>query len=128
MIKTISILIFALLLSCSSNSNEKGKMQDKSKDYFVIDTLLSDYQTKLKLSQAHFKKGIDNKMMIQITSVPNDKILIYTKTSEATIKLIKDKSGYLVLPKTTADSVTINVNINKDGKMILIGKIKFKIE
>ena len=56
MIKAISILLFALLLSCSSNSNEKGKMQDKSKDYFVIDTLLSDYQTKLKLSQAHFKK------------------------------------------------------------------------
>jgi len=122
------ITAFVLMLfSCSNKTNEK-KSNDKYKDNYIIDTVLSEYSIKVILLNQYLKKGIDNQMILEIKDVPNDKVVIYTKTSEATVKLNNDTSGYLILPKITSDSVGINININNLGKMIVIGKIYIKTE
>lgn len=122
--KIINILIITLLLSCTSNYNDRTETLDKSKSTFEIDTLLSDYKVSVKLNHARFRKGIDNDIILQISNIPNDNISIYTKTSEATVKLAKDKSAYMVHPSTKTESVTIHVNIKKEGIINLIGKLK----
>ena len=126
----LAYLFFAfILIACSNNRPENKTIIDGThQGSYTIDTVLDGYDTKIILSDRYLKKGSNNEMKIGIKDVPNEKILIYTKTSEATVKLIKDTTGFLILPKKTADSVSIYININKEGKTIPLGKIKIKTE
>ena len=120
------ILTF-ILIDCSNKKSENKKVIDKTQqELYTIDTVLDGYDTKIILSNRYLKKGLDNKMTLDIQDVPNENILIYTRTSEATVKINNDTTGFLIFPKKTVDSVSIFVNINKDGKIILLGKINIK--
>lgn len=126
----LAYLFFAfILVACSNNRSEDKTIVDEThQGSYTIDTVLNGYDTKIILSDRYLKKGSNNEMKISIKDVPYEKILIYTKTSEATVKLSNDTSGFMIFPKKTTDSVSIYINIDQEGKTILLGKINIKTE
>ncbi|MCL3782717.1 hypothetical protein EMN47_20210 [Prolixibacteraceae bacterium JC049] len=120
--RMLILVLLMIFMSCFNKTTEK-ESDNQYENNYTLDTVLSDYLVDVVLPSQYLEKGCENEMILGIKGVPDENVIIYTKTSQATIRLNNDTTGYLIFPKISTDSVGIYVNINKDGEMTLIGKL-----
>ncbi len=123
----LAIVVFLIISACSIRQEKKSFENKKNNSTgFVKDTLINGYQTNISLKTDYLVKETENELHIRIDNVPQDQIIIYTKTSEAKVKQSNNHKNFIVIPTKSSSKVTINLNTQTDGQIIKIGEIDIK--
>jgi len=116
------VFLILILTACSTTVDEKSK-----NNTFILDTTLNNYKVKLIMSDNKLLKGISNVIHLDIINTNPKNIIIFTKTSEASVNLGENTGDFLIKPTQTTDVVIININIRQiDGQHIEVGKFILK--
>jgi len=123
----LAILTLFILISCAnSKDSSSNEVKNTNTNSFVLDTILNKHRTVLTLENEKLTQGIKNEIRFEIEEIDAKNIVIYTSTSEATVKIGKQFGYFEVTPVLTVKQVTITVNHLENGKMIKLGQIELK--
>ncbi len=119
--RIIIILLTFLFLSSCNNLRKESKTSENN--YIIIDTVLNTHRTIISINNVALKNSVENEIQIKIKDIATEKIVIYTSTSEATVKVGKNAGEFLITPKLDADKVTITVNKQSIDGLEKLGKV-----
>jgi hypothetical protein len=123
----ITLLTLLILTSClRSNKNSSNESIQTDTQNVVIDTLLSKHRTIITMNKVLLTTGVENEIQIKIKNIETKDIVIYTSTSEATVKIGKKLGNFAVTPKTGINQVTITVNYLGNEGLVKLGRVMIK--
>jgi len=116
-------MVSILFISCNQNPKFENTRSANPTTY-KLDTILSNYKIVLTMPDSRILKGVSNKIHLDILNFDSKNIIIFTKTSEASVNIGENSGDFLVKPTPTTDFVTININLRKNnGQISEIGKL-----
>ncbi|MBI9059935.1 MAG: hypothetical protein JEZ01_19375 [Labilibaculum sp.] len=126
--RIITLLTLLALTSClkSSKNHVADSKQSNMQGFVAVDTLIDNHRIVVIMDNVELTSGIENDIRIQINNIEAKDIVIYTSTSEATVKVGKQKGKFAVTPKLGIDQVGITVNYLGLEGLVKIGQVTIK--
>ncbi len=123
----IRLLTFLVLTSCiKSNKNPSTKSLQTNTQKVIVDTILSKHRTIITMNKYLLTNGAENEIQIKINNIEAKDVVIYTSTSEATVKMGKQLGNFAVTPKTGINHVIITINQLGSEGLVILGRVKIK--
>jgi hypothetical protein len=118
-----------IISACNNHSEIKQKiLNNESSLEFEKDTLINGNQIKITLKTEYLLNRVENNLNIEVDGVAKRELMIYTKSSEAKVKLSKNEGEFTITPTTEKNKVTIYLNTQKVGEIIELGKVELIVK
>ena len=127
----MKILAILIGLFLTSNLDTQGsnltEVETLNPSSCKIDTTLNNFHIHLTMNDRKMTKGVANFVNLSIENIDNNDIAIFTKITEATVRIGEKKGDYKVTPTKTTETVSINISIKQiNGQRKTVGEIVLK--
>lgn len=121
----ITLLTLLILTSClKSSKNSSTESKHAKTQTVVVDSLLNKHRTIITMDKFELTNGVENEVQIKIQNIEAENIVIYTATSEATVKVGVQSGSFMILPELKTNYVAITVNYLGEEGLIKLGQIR----
>ncbi len=117
----LTILVLTSCIKSSKDSTNEPVLSNIQNT--LIDTLLGKHRTVIRMDEFALTNGVENEIQIKINNIEAKNIVVYTSTSEATLRVGKQLGTYALTPKRGVNQVTITVNYLGSEGIVKLGRV-----